>query len=181
MKKTKYTIILILFVITLLAFYSMNKPVDKGTNKEIILPLELEKNDSVDQATMVILLPVGTYGDLSLQEFNVEKKPAVLDSSFKKLFSLNKSRNGSYNGLEFESISLSDSIARLDLSGTWYPLGDISGAEMKEKFRATAFQFDTVDSLEVYVNGEIFDWCIDDQSDGEAGCPENKKLWIEKK
>ena len=62
------------------------------------------------------------------------------------------------------------------LKGSWFPAGDLSGLFFKEEVESAATQFDTVTDVKVVVNGEVFDWCVDDASGGEGGCPEEKKL-----
>lgn len=111
-------------------------------------------------------------------ESQVPKNPAVLNTVYEKLFELN-SYNGAYNGMVFDSVSIVDGIAEINLSGSWYPVGDMSMLYIWRNVDATAFQYDTVNTVKVYLNGELFDWCIDDQSDGEGGCPEEKLEWVD--
>lgn len=104
--------------------------------------------------------------------------PDILEASYKALFEENAVLDSSYNGLYFDSVFLRGGTAQLNLTGVWRPLGDLSGFYFKELVEATAFQFDDVALLMVYVDGKPFDWCIDDQSDGEGGCPEQARPWM---
>ena len=71
-----------------------------------------------------------------------------------------------------------NSEAIIELKGEWYPAGDMSQLYFKRELEATAFQFESVKGLKVLVNGKVFDWCVDDMSDGEGGCNEKPQLWV---
>lgn len=82
------------------------------------------------------------------------------------------------SGLSFESVSIQDGKARVNLSGTYLGM-HMSDPVFRKQINETAFQYPTVDTVEVVLNSQTFDWCIVDLSDGEGGCPEEPQLWID--
>lgn len=80
-------------------------------------------------------------------------------------------------GLTYDSVEIVNGAASLYLSGT-IMTNSCADPAFRGQIEAAAFQFDTVESLTVFVNGQIFDWCSLDQSDGEGPCPETPQLWI---
>lgn len=131
--------------------------------------------------TMTISIPGWELDNsVSFTEYTVPQSPAVLDASYKKLFEVNSRENNSYNGLSYESVMLDNGVAQVFLSGDFRPIGDLSGAYMRGNINQTAFQFDSVSQIEVYVNDQLFDWCVDAQADPfESGCDIAPKLWID--
>ena len=111
--------------------------------------------------------------------YEVPKSKTILKATLKKLFEVKGGEK--WNGLVFDSVNLKNGKATINLGGEWYPVGDMSGAAMKNELEAAVFQFKNIKSLEVRLNGKIFDWCMDDLSGGESGCPNKKQLWIVEK
>ncbi len=143
----------------------------------------LEKNRKIK--LMSVKIPTWKFDEvksdfvIEFSEYEVNMSKAILRSTLKKLFEVKGSDN--WNGLRFNSVSINNGKAIINLEGEWSPVGDMSGAYMKHELEAAVFQFSTVNSLEVKLKGKIFDWCIDDESDGESSCPKKQQLWIEKK
>ncbi len=121
----------------------------------------------------------------------VPKTTAVLDATYKLLFDIKQEpeisadgfRNvvGAYTQLFYDSVTLNNGVAKLYLSGTMYGPGHCAEPELRAQIEQAALQFSTVQKLEVYLNGKIFDWCTMDMSDGEGPCPEKPQLWITEK
>ncbi len=144
-------------------------------------------SDTDEVEMMTIRIPNLEWSDdvgdfvVKYKEYSVKKTPKILDAVYKKLFELN-SYNGKYEGLIFNSVSIDkNKTAKIILSGSWFPGGDMSQLFFRKNIDEAAFQFDTVDMVTVYVDGKLFDWCIDDESDGEGGCNESAQYWIDKK
>ena len=111
-------------------------------------------------------------------KYRVPYTKSVLNETYKRLFEINSYNNdGVWNGLKFNSVSIEDSVAKIKLNGSWRPVGDMSSYYFSLLVDAAAFQYNSVDKVEVYMNNALFDWCIDDLSDGESGCPDNHKWW----
>ncbi len=101
------------------------------------------------------------------EKYEVEKSEKVLTKTLEKLFEL-RSENGIeiWNGLKFKGVSINNKVAKIILTGKWYPDGDMSGLFFKKEIEAAAKQFPTIDKVKVYINNDIFDWCVDDEKDG---------------
>ncbi len=121
----------------------------------------------------------------------VSKTTAVLDATYRLLFDLKPTpeipadgfRNvvGAYTQLFYDRVILQNGVAQLYLTGTMYGPGHCAEPELRAQIDQAALQFPTVQKLEVYLNGKIFDWCTMDMSDGEGPCPEKPQLWITQK
>lgn len=196
MKLFKYSIGIIgiiIFIVALAGVYKFNYLSNQlgydvdgnkihSTGEAISSTLDQNKKLlSDDSETMTIRIPQWNL-DNSVQftEYIVPKSLGVLHASYEKLFELRSNENG-YNGLFYDAVILDNGIAQLFLTGSWLPVGDISGAYMRNTINETAFQFETVESIEVYLNENLFDWCMDDTSDGEGGCLETPRFWIDSK
>lgn len=151
----------------------------KTVRQETIIEEELQE----EVETMTIRIPDSDLlgNAVRFTEYTVPKSLGVLHASYEKLFELYSNESG-YNGLAYDSIILDNGVARLFLSGSWYPAGDLSGAYMRHNINETAFQYDSVDTIEVYLNDNLFDWCIDSQADiSESHCDTTPKFWIDEK
>lgn len=143
----------------------------------------LQGNETVNSnTTMTILVPhynaeIGT----TFSQYQVPKSPAVLKAVYTQLFKNAGNQNAVWNGYSFNSVSIHDKTATVNLNGSWYPAGDMSSYSFREMIKAAAFQYPTVDTLVVKENGSIIDWCMDDMSNGEGGCPAQPQHWIEAK
>jgi hypothetical protein len=118
----------------------------------------------------------------------VSKTRGVMDATYKLLFDLKPSseivedglRNvvGAYTHLFYDSVTLKNGTAKLYLSGSMYGPGHCAEPELRAQIEQGALQFETVNKLEVYLNGELFNWCEMDMSDGEGPCPEQPQYWV---
>jgi len=141
------------------------------------------KISNSDEKTMIIKIPsYDLLGDnVSFTEYEVPYSTAVLNSVYKKLFEVNSGERG-YNGLKYESVSIKDKVVVLNLSGSWYPVGDMSGGYMRNNVNGSAFQFDSVNRIKVYLNGELFDWCVDSEAEfEESHCDTIPQYWDNRK
>ena len=157
---------------------------DGGSVSGIEVEIDTEQvNDSIDPDTMVITIPSWELsGEVEFTEYTVPRDPAVLKVSYEKLFEINANEQGTYEGFNFDSVSISEGVAILNISGNGYPTGDLSLAYLRENIQETAFQFDTVNELEVYLNGELFNWCEYSDADPiESGCDVSPRYWVETK
>ncbi len=132
-----------------------------------------------EKGTMIVRVPkIGEGGTTAFDPVEVKKSPAVLNAVYRALFKI-QSGDGSrvWNGLQFDSVSIDSGVAKVELSGSWLPGGDMSGYRFRRLIDAAAFQYPNVDRVVVFLNGNAFDWCIDDVSGGENGCPTHPRYW----
>jgi hypothetical protein len=150
-----------------------------------------------DMAVTTITVPLifddltgsGSFGcgvDVELVPFDVPETLAVLDASYQMLFTLPHEplpefRNTvvSYENLQYDSVAIVDGVAKLKLNGSLYGPGHCAEPELRGQISRTALQFPTVDTVEVYLNDELYDWCELDVSDGEGGCNDGPMYWID--
>jgi hypothetical protein len=134
---------------------------------------------------------VGCGSGLFFAPHTVQPKTlAVLDATYRLLFDLkplpevesDDVRNvvGFEDMLFYNGVSLtSDGVARLELEGSTSYIYSCTIPEFRAQIEQAALQFDTVSSLEVYLNGELWDWCEYSQADPEEdGCNLTPKYWI---
>ncbi len=118
---------------------------------------------------------------LNYDEYLVPVRESKIEATLEKLFEIRSTieneREGIWNGFKFGSISMEEDTAIIELTGTWFPVGGMSAFYFKEEVESAAKQFDAVNNVRVVIGGKIFDWCVNDKSDGEGGCPEKKQLW----
>ena len=81
------------------------------------------------------------------------RSSAVLTFTLKKLFEENLKGFGT----KFKTVSLKNGLARVYLQGDLKLDGALSGTIFKTNLQGTVFQYKNVESLDVFVNGEIFD------------------------
>lgn len=80
--------------------------------------------------------------------------------------------------LDFVNVEIVNGVADLYLEGTILG-GHCDAISFNQQIQQAAFQFPSVNTLRVFVNGEIFDFCdTTDANPEESGCDENPKLWI---
>lgn len=156
-----------------------------------------ESDDYLKKNT-VLQIPLTTDGGnlgcgakLFFAPHAIPKTTTVLDATYRLLFDLKSNseiptdgfRNavGAYTQLFYDSVILHNGVAKLYLSGTMYGPGHCAEPELRAQIDQAALQFPTVQKLEVYLNGKIFDWCTMDLSDGEGPCPEKPQLWVTEK
>ena len=142
------------------------------------------KDESISTTKMTIRIPVissnGFY-EIMYIDRDVLKKPAVLDAVYRELFTADNLPGRNFipgSGLNFDSVSINNAVARVNLSGNFIfqETGDFG---FRKQINAAALQYDTVDIVEVYLNNQRFDWCVADQSGGENGCPDTPMYWID--
>lgn len=136
-------------------------------------------------------IPIPLFGENSVvfKDYLVPQSTAVLDAGYTKLFSLGSNPTESEfvrnyvddSGLDFDSVSLSNGVARLNLDGQYRGM-HFGNFGFRQQINALAFQYSTVNSIEVYLNGNRFDWCIASEADeSESGCDTTPKYWIDAK
>lgn len=120
----------------------------------------------------------------------VNKTSAVLDATYKKLFSLEHEPNVESDDVRnvvalekdlfYKGVSIDNSkTARLLLEGKSTYIYNCTIPTFRAQIEQAALQFSTVDSLEVYINNKLWDWCDFSQADPEEdGCDINPKHWI---
>ncbi len=148
-----------------------------------------EKSDSVTISVPYIFGEgdIGCGVGIKFVSYQVPYTKGVLNAVYTKLFDRSQDIAPEYRNtvqayeLTYDSVTLSDGVARVYLSGNMYGPDHCALPELQELIDQAAFQFDTVDTVMVYLNGEIYDWCEKDVSGGETGCPAEKQLWIDKK
>jgi hypothetical protein len=133
--------------------------------------------------------PFGCQQYLNFHDIEVPETEAVLTSVYQQLFTLpydvsgtdDKNIIASQINLNFDSVSIQNGVASVYLSGS--VMGNHCADEVfRHQIQQAAFQFDTVNSIQVYLNNQIFDWCIlSDADPSESGCDINPKPWIANK
>lgn len=134
---------------------------------------------------------IGCGVDIFYGYDHIAKTSAVLKATYERLFDIKEFpeivedgfRNtvGAFRKTFFDKVTLSNGLAKVYLYGSIVSPGTCADPEFKAQIEAAAFQFSNVESLEVYLNGKIFDWCTLDMSDGEGACGQGSKLWITNK
>ena len=180
-KKIVLVVIVIFAIIVIAGMYKFNYLANQpGYDVDGNKISEMVEKIPVESENMTIKIPSWDLsGEIAYTEYTVPKTAGVLNTTYKKMFELQGSDG--YEGLSYESVIINDGVAAVDLSGIFFPAGDFSGAYLRNNINAAAFQFESVDSIVVYVNGEIFDWCVEDMSGGEGGCPQIPMYWNDMK
>jgi hypothetical protein len=63
-----------------------------------------------------------------------------------------------------------------------YGPGHCAEPSLRAQINSAAFQFDTVNKIEVYLNGSLFDWCsLDDADVSESKCDKIPQYWVDEK
>jgi hypothetical protein len=134
---------------------------------------------------------VGCGAEIFFAPHAVPKTTAVLDATYKLLFDIKtlpeiqadgfRNTVGAYTKLFYDRVTLDKGIARVYLTGDMYGPGHCAEPELQTQMIQAALQYPTVNRVEIYLNGKIFDWCAMDQSDGEGPCPEIPRLWVGEK
>lgn len=154
-----------------------------------------ETDDPSQRTTTTVYIPLvqngGTIGcgvDIFYAPHTVPKTTGVLDATYKLLFDIKMNPEittdgfwnsvAGYTQLHYDHVVIENATAKVYLTGNMYGPGHCSLPEVREQITKTALYYDTVDSVEVYVNEKIYDWCEQDQSEGEGSCPENPDYWV---
>ncbi len=161
---------------------------DNSAQKNVVA----DDDDQAHSVTISVPYIFGT-GDIGCNvgikfvPYQVPYTKGVLNAVYTKLFDRSQDIAPAYRNtvheyeLTYDSVTLSDGVARVYLSGNMYGPDHCALPELQALIDQAAFQFDTVDTVMVYLNGEIYDWCEKDVSGGETGCPAEEQLWIDKK
>ncbi len=193
----KSIIVVVVVVIGGVLFFSI-KNNNSNNPPEII---ENPEEEVTEPETTVINIPLapmeqaGGFGPFGCEQYlnfypvEVPQTSSVLTAVYNQLFTLpyevsgteDKNIIASQENLNFDSVTITDGNANLYLSG--FVMGNHCGDEVfRHQIEQSAFQFDTVDSITVYVNNKIFNWCsISDADPEESGCLENPRYWIKEK
>ena len=197
----KTIIILAVVVLIGLVYFSVQK---KSTNQEASveenISNENEEEIITEEATTVRipLAPMEEAGEfgpfgcgqyLNFHPIEVPKTSGVLSAVYTQLFSLPYEVSGTddkniitaQENLNFDSVVISDGDALVYLSGS--VMGNHCADEVfRHQIEQAAFQFDSIDSITVFVNNEIFNWCsISDAGPDEGPCADGPILWIKQK
>jgi len=134
---------------------------------------------------------IGCGAEIFFAPHGISKTKTPLDETYKLLFDLkpvpeiqiDSFRNpiGNYTQLLYKSVILKDGIAKVYLTGNLYSPGHCSLPEIRAQITSASLRFNTVNTVEVYLNGTVYNWCEQDQSDGEGLCPETPDYWTETK
>jgi hypothetical protein len=149
-------------------------------------------NCPASEGDMIVQIPIlSNTNDIIFINRYVPETPAVLNSVYAALFDAPRTilygefeahSQGSNptqgTGLSFDGVSINNSVATVNLSGD-FTTQEIADFYFRQQINQAAFQYDSVNIVEVFLNGERFDWCITDQSGGENGCPDDPRYWID--
>lgn len=134
---------------------------------------------------------VGCGAEIFFAPHTVPKTTAVLDATYKLLFNIKsvpeipadgfRNTVGAYTKLFYDRVVLENGIAKVYLTGDMYGPGHCAEPELKTQMIQAALQYPTVNRVEIFLNGKVYDWCAMDVSDGEGPCPEVPQLWIGQK
>ncbi|MCD5389841.1 MAG: hypothetical protein LR005_00410 [Candidatus Pacebacteria bacterium] len=130
---------------------------------------------------------IGCGVGMAFMPYSVPQTTGVMGATYEKLFSLsyeplNTYRNTlhGYNQLEYQSVSLVGGVAKVYLTGNMYGPGHCAEPEMRAQISQAALQFPTVNTVEVYLNGSLFDWCeLSDADVSESHCDTTPRYWID--
>ncbi len=169
---------------------SLINDLKKGMNNECIGKF-CDNKQAQNQTTIHVPLVfgqgnIGCGVGMAFMSYMVPHTTGIMNATYEKLFSLpnqplDEYRNvlTEYDQLHYQSLSLIHGVAKVYLTGNMYGPGHCSIPELRAQISQAALQFSTVNTVEVYLNGTIYDWCAIDESEGEGGCPANPQLWID--
>ncbi len=114
----------------------------------------------------------------------VPETQAVLNATYEWLFNNNYQTSQYSNivptqqtSLNYQSVEIVNGVAKVYLTGSMREYGCAFSA-FAGQIEQAALQYPSVNDIQVYVNGQLFDWCLISQADPEeSGCDENPKLW----
>lgn len=138
---------------------------------------------SGDPETMTILIPelvlTGESYEIEYTETTVPYSIAVMNAAYQAFFD---QYDNVYNGVSFDSVALDGNTALVYLTGSYIPVGTMTDLFVNSEINAVAFQFDTVNAIEVYLNGNLWDWCdYDNANPGEGFCSAGPRFWMDSK
>lgn len=124
----------------------------------------------------------GTY--LAMIDRQLPSSPAVLNSVYSWMFSQPYDiDNGSYANyadsyrVTYNTVSLTGGVAKLYLTGSMTGPGHCAEPAFKAQVEQAAFQYPTVNVLEVYLNGQLFNWCSISDAPNEGNCAQGPQVW----
>lgn len=143
---------------------------------------------------MIVYIPVFDGSDIVMVRRYVPESQAVLDSVYTALFSApttvlygefenhSQAQNIVPNySVNFDSVAINNGVAQVYITGSFEPQTPGSDYYFRQQINEAGFQYDSVDSIQVFLNGNLFDWCIADMSGGENGCPDQPRYWFDQK
>jgi hypothetical protein len=156
---------------------------------------ECTSNDCpAEDGEMIVTIPILDGSDIVMVQRYVPQSQAVLNSVYTALFNApatvlygefenhSQGRNTIPNyGVDFDSVTINSGVAQVYITGTFEPQTPVSDFNFRQQINEAAFQYDSVDSIQVFLNGNLFDWCIADMSGGENGCPNQPRYWFDQK
>lgn len=191
----KIIILITIFVMCgLLVWFFQSKTKENLTHEE--LPTTEQTEETLTTQISIPLASLeeeGDFGPFGCQQYinfhtiEVPQTQGVLSAVYEQLFTLpydgisgvsDKNIIASQQNLMFNSVILENGTASLYLSGT--VMGNHCADEVfRHQIEQAAFQFDTIHTLQVFLNDEIFDWCVlSDADPSESGCDTNPRPWI---
>lgn len=153
-------------------------------------------DDPSSEITALNIPLITSEGDIGCREglifapHTVPKTQAVLDATYKTLFDIKFApeilsddvRNivALEEELFYRGVSLdSEGTARVLLEGEATVIYNCTIPTFRAQIEQAALQYDTVNTLEVYLNNEQWDWCDFSQADPEEdGCDVTPKYWV---
>lgn len=191
----KNIILFILFVgVLILGYLFINNNQNGGDNLGLNNTEEEVLNQNGTMALMVPMLsensvnadfgPFGCGTYIQFVEKEVPQTQAVLNATYQWLFNNNYQESGLVNlvpvqqvNLNFQNAEIQNGIAKVYLTGSVMEYG-CAFAGFAGQIEQAALQYPTVNDIEVYLNGQLFDWCSISQADPEEdGCDTTSKLW----
>lgn len=173
---------------------------ERTPNREICVGEYCDGHMSGEDDFTVVHVPllseggeIGCGDDIFLAPHTVKPKTtAVLDATYQTLFELKPDpeieadniRNvvGTETQLWYDGVILKDGLASLYLTGRTQNIVHCSVPAFRAQIEQAAFQFESVDSIEVYINDEKWDWCDYSEADPqESGCDTAPKYWVTEK
>lgn len=130
----------------------------------------------------------GTY--LVLMDRQVPQTQGVLNAVYQWMFSnpLSFDDNNfsnivaAYPQLDYSNVALVNGVAKVYLTGSMNGRpGHCAEPAMAAQIEQAAFQYPTVSSIEVYLNGQLFDWCTISDAPDEGFCAQGPQYWKKNK
>ncbi len=124
------------------------------------------------------------------EEREVPRTLRVLNAVYREMFTRPQNQEESETfypvrpneGLQFDSVRLENGVAKVYLVGGYRPAGDMSPYYLRRGVDAAAFQYPTVEVVEVFLNGEKWNWCDYSLADPEEdGCDLRSHYWTDTK
>lgn len=175
-----------------------SQDVEVSEDNEMNMEDETEDNPPILTTTINVPLisndsgdfgPFGCGAYITFVPQQVPQTQAVLNATYEWLFTnpadiniggssyVNTIASVGSGPVEFDSVDIVNGVAKIYLTGSIYAnhCGDPAfGAQIEQ----AALQYSTVNNIEVYLNGTLFDWCALSQADpSESGCDTTPKPW----